>query len=394
MNRGAWPVVDTTLMLGKDGSGGRVSCAEDGTFCISGLLDDVQYEVRAAAENYCGPDLRRPGAVAYAGTEDVKLVLDQAAVMALHFRDDRGEVIDPEMIQMSYDLPQGVVIGLPGTPDGRDVFMPITSGDEGGNVTFFRGRREMGVLERRPLEFDIDVVAPWYEPKTIRVSLPWGKRTERVVILHRAPKAPDLRAVRVGVYSGRRRLALTDALVLAVRGVEGMKPVGTLRVPPSPGLFVRFRNGVSTRAVRLPAAACEVAVLYGGGPDTYFLNSSAPLWCRVPAWHGGDEAGLVEIPLEANPVVLTVLNEEGQAVRGFDLHVRPEGVSGVHTRGWIQAWDAQWNQAFRGYERAPTVWVSKGKALVRVELGGYGKAESEVFAPGEGAEIDLTLVLH
>lgn len=394
LNRGAWPLVETTLMLGEGGSGGQATCSEDGSFSISGLLADTRYELRAAAENHCGPDLRRPGAVAYAGDEDVKLVLDQAAVMVMRFRGDGGDVIDPETVLMSYSLPQGVVMGLPGAPDGNGVALLDSSEDEWVDVSYFRGQRGTGVMERKPLEFDIELEAAWFKPQAIKVVLPWGKRTEQVVTLHRAPKVPALRAVRVGLYSGRSRLAFTDDLVLAVRGVEGMKQVGTFGVPLSPGLFVRFRDGISIRDVLLPAAGCEVAVLYGGGADTYFLNSSSPVWCRVPARLGGDQAPLVEVRLEANPVVLTVLNEEGQAVRGFDLLVKPEGVSGVHGRGWVQAWDAQWDQAYRGYERSPTVWVSKGTALVRVEHDGYGTAQSEIFAPGDGAQMELTVVLR
>jgi hypothetical protein len=224
------------------------------------------------------------------------------------------------------------------------------------------------------LSLDMSVRAAWCAEAQVTITCPWGEVRHEEVVLRAAPSLPELRSVRLGLSCGGRRLPLTGALEIGVHG-EGFPQLGSVFAP---GLYVMFENGVAVDPIRLPRQAHHVKVVAGVSASTYYLNGAAHPWHAVPEASGAADPESLEIELIAAPVELRVVDREGRRWRGFDLHVKPDGPPRQKPRGWMLRWDQVWDGRYRGIDRPPICWVSKGRSMLRVGYPGVGKGEAPV----------------
>lgn len=390
-NRMSWPVDGSSFLRGPEGRGARTTSSSDGSFELTGLADGGRYELRAVAAGYVNvPQFYRPLAMAEAGADDVRLVLKQAAEITLRVRSADGQLLPAESLNVSFTPPRGASLVFDWVPVAPRDPSRAQSPPARSEKTFrFARASTKNDLESDSLKARFTVSAPWYADVQVEAVCAWGEQRILEVELARAPGAPRLHRVRIGLSHRGRRLPLSGALLLGVRG-EGVPSYGSF---PRPGLYVEFEGGVSTTPLYLPTSEHEITVTGGASADTYFLRGSASPWHRVAASDPGPEPERIELALPASPVSLTVVDAEGHPQRGFDLHVASEGARGAERLGWMLRWDQAWAGAYRGLDRDPRCWVSDGRAVIKAGLPGVGQGEVPIDVSSNGEPMEVRIVL-
>lgn len=179
-----------------------------------------------------------------------------------------------------------------------------------------------------------------------------------------------------------------DVLELEVWGAEDLgeprRRAGRVVIP--------FRDGVATERVEFPPGS------YRFVPRGYQGDPSGKRAWWSPAGKAVDleiaaVQGVIQVALElaGAPVTLTVVDQDAQPVRGFDLHLLTHG----KLRESGPMWDmfSVMGQSLGDVPTEAVLWLAPGDYRIRAELPGIGAGFSDLTVPDSRETQRLTIRL-
>lgn len=375
--RVSWPHQDTLFPAGGC-SGSRTTSDADGGFLLSGLTQDVEYEVYASKDGWVRTGSVFPPLV-QARTDGLVIVMQRITDFWIRVLSEDGRVLtDRAFVDIAFQKGWGHVPAYEegirtrrlgessrshdGRSDSRDWFT-------------FRLVPEPGTDASEGPGVEVYATAFGYHRAQVQQTITAASGNRIDVRLR--PKEPGVHRSEV-----RFRAAFPSGTPVRGRYTSELRGWDGRRE----SVLLKFdEGGVTDRALCLPRGEYEIVIGPGLDPgcDRFYPMPEKLQFSVVPS----AEPLIVDVPCAGSILHLDVLAPSGEPVGGFDVRVQ-----GVHApRGWGN-WHALWDFA-EGFSE-PILLVGEGTTRLQVDMPGVGGARIDVEAPGDGKELSVSIELH
>jgi len=376
-NRVAWPNTRHFLLLSDTAAGAEGVTDSAGYYELRGLTPDTRYALRCSKKEYSFPQWRNPP-VEYAGQGQIgDLVLRGVCRLAARAVDaDSGEAVPNAECRLVYQL--------------RDVKPPIdyqcgdaatSEAPEGGFlpegwVRVTLARTNPGVPDDR-FTAKVCCSAPGYGAELKELALSEGTVTAEIPMHRSGTQAWG--GVRFGFRFRTSGIPFSGELLVRIWAEDDT--AGNARV--------RVVDGQAQGLVKLPLGRYRFTIRGFGSAGSWWLNAGRVNLCEVTS----DETPC-NVELDGTPVLLTVRDQEGRLVRGYDIQFKlGDGLEGGQPR-----WDVPTNHSLSRRPRevasfVPDLYVPSGSTSILLRYPELGSCTAEWIASGDGVVKHINAVL-